>query len=174
MRIIIAGDQIAAQRVADLYRQAARQRLLRELRASGKQAVHRAPRWDWLTVRRPWPAVMNRTHQTMDPVVAAVVGRQLAALAESGGSRRARSACLDRVWRVRGAGWPSITSTQAGQVPMITNGHGGNVWARRTRCACVGAAAAARATLRSAASSCQPPPAVRPTACPGRPRHAGG
>jgi len=53
----IASDEIAAQHVADLHRQAAKQRLLRELRASRKPAVQRRRIWERLTLRRPRPAV---------------------------------------------------------------------------------------------------------------------
>jgi hypothetical protein len=55
----IARDEIAAQRAADLHRQAAKQRLLRELRASRKPTVQRRRIWERLTVRRPRPAVMT-------------------------------------------------------------------------------------------------------------------
>ena len=43
---IIARDEILAQRVADLHRQAARQRLLRELRARRKPTAPRPRIWD--------------------------------------------------------------------------------------------------------------------------------
>jgi hypothetical protein len=66
----IGRDEIVAQRVADLHRQAAKQRLLRELRASRKPAVHRRRIWEWLTVRRPRPAVMTRTPPANGTVVA--------------------------------------------------------------------------------------------------------
>jgi hypothetical protein len=56
----IGHEEIAAQRVADLHRQAARQRLLHELRASHKPAVRRR-RWEWLPVRRPQPAATTQT-----------------------------------------------------------------------------------------------------------------
>jgi hypothetical protein len=65
----IARDEIVAQYVADLHRQAAKQRLLRELRASRKPTVPRRRIWERLTVRRPRPAVMTRTPPT-GPVVA--------------------------------------------------------------------------------------------------------
>jgi hypothetical protein len=55
----IAGDEIVAQRVAELHRQAAKQRLLRELRASRKPTIHRRRIWEWLTVRRPRPAIRS-------------------------------------------------------------------------------------------------------------------
>jgi len=58
---IIARDQIVAQHVADLHRQAAKQRLLRELRARRKPTIHPRRIWERLTVRRPRPAVMTRT-----------------------------------------------------------------------------------------------------------------
>jgi hypothetical protein len=57
---IIARDEIVAQHVADLHRQAAKQRLLRELRASGRPTVRRRI-WEWLILRRPRPAVMTKT-----------------------------------------------------------------------------------------------------------------
>ncbi len=66
---IITRQEIVAQHVADLYRQAAKQRLLRELRASRKPTVHRWRIWDWLTIQRTRPAVMKRTPQE-GPVVA--------------------------------------------------------------------------------------------------------
>jgi hypothetical protein len=72
----ISRDEIVAQHVADLHRQAAKQRLLRELRASRKPTVHRRRIWERLTVRRPRPAVMTRTPPA-GPVVAS--GRQTAA-----------------------------------------------------------------------------------------------
>jgi hypothetical protein len=59
---------IVAQHVADLHRQAAKQRLLRELRASRKPAVRRRRIWERLTVRRPRPAAMTR--MPAGPVVA--------------------------------------------------------------------------------------------------------
>jgi hypothetical protein len=55
---IIARDEIVAQHAADLHRQAAKQRLLRELRASRKPTVHRRRIWERLTVRRPRPEVL--------------------------------------------------------------------------------------------------------------------
>lgn len=63
-------EEIAAHRAAELYRQAAKQRLLRELRASRKPTVHRWRIWERLTVRRPRPAVITRT-----PPAAPVVAR---------------------------------------------------------------------------------------------------
>jgi hypothetical protein len=66
---IIARDEIVAQYVADLHRQAAKQRLLRELRASRKPTTHHRRIWARLIVRRPRPAVMTRTPPA-GPVVA--------------------------------------------------------------------------------------------------------
>jgi hypothetical protein len=63
----IARAEIVAQHLADLHRQAAKQRLLRELRASRKPTVRRRI-WERLTVRRPRPAVTTRT--TAGPVMA--------------------------------------------------------------------------------------------------------
>ena len=54
-------DEIAAQYVADLHRQAAKQRLLREPRASRESTVRRRRLWERQTVRRPRPAVVTRT-----------------------------------------------------------------------------------------------------------------
>jgi hypothetical protein len=65
----IARDEIVTQHVADLHQRAAKQRLLRELRASRKSTVHRRWIWERLTVRRPRPAVMTRTPPA-GPVVA--------------------------------------------------------------------------------------------------------
>jgi hypothetical protein len=65
----IARDEIVAQHVADLHRQAAKQRLLRELRASRTPTVHRWRIWERLTVRRPRAAVMTRTPPA-GPVIA--------------------------------------------------------------------------------------------------------
>jgi hypothetical protein len=42
--------------VADLHRQAAKQRLLRQLRASRRATVQRRRNWERLTFRRPQPA----------------------------------------------------------------------------------------------------------------------
>jgi hypothetical protein len=53
--------EIAAQRAADLHREAARQRLLLELRASRKPTVRRRRIWARLFVRRPRPAVVVAT-----------------------------------------------------------------------------------------------------------------
>jgi hypothetical protein len=64
------SDEIAAQHVADLHRQAAKQRLLRQLRASRKPTVHRRRIWEWLTVRRPRPAVMAKIPPANGPVLA--------------------------------------------------------------------------------------------------------
>jgi hypothetical protein len=58
---IIARDEILAQHVAELHRQAAKQRLLRELRARRRPTVNRRRIWEWLTLRRPRPAVMTTT-----------------------------------------------------------------------------------------------------------------
>jgi hypothetical protein len=66
----IVRDEIVAQHVADLHRQAAKQRLLREQRTSRKPTVHRRRVWERLTLRRPRPAVMTRT-----PPAGAVVVR---------------------------------------------------------------------------------------------------
>jgi hypothetical protein len=49
----IARDEIVAQHVADLHRQAARQRLVRELRARRKPTAPRPRIWERLTIRRP-------------------------------------------------------------------------------------------------------------------------
>jgi len=53
--------EIVAQHLADLHRQAAKQRLLRELRASREPTVHRRRIRERLAVRRPRPAVMTMT-----------------------------------------------------------------------------------------------------------------
>jgi hypothetical protein len=66
---IIARDEIAAQHVADLHQQAAKERLLRELRASRKPTVQRRRIWERLTPRRPRPAVATTTPPT-GPAVA--------------------------------------------------------------------------------------------------------
>jgi hypothetical protein len=55
---IIGRDEIVTQHMADLHRQAAKQRLLRELRASRKPTVRRRRIWERLTVRRPRPEVL--------------------------------------------------------------------------------------------------------------------
>jgi hypothetical protein len=65
----IARDEIVAQRVADLHRQAARQRLVRELRSRRKPTAPRSRIWERLTFRRPRPVVLTRTPPT-EPVVA--------------------------------------------------------------------------------------------------------
>ena len=52
--------EIAAQRAADLHREAAKQRLLLALRASRKPTVRRRRIWGPLTARRPRPAVVLR------------------------------------------------------------------------------------------------------------------
>jgi hypothetical protein len=67
---LIGRDEIVAQHVADLHRQAAEQRLLRELRASRNPTVHRRRIWQRLTVRRPRPAVMTRTPPANGPAMA--------------------------------------------------------------------------------------------------------
>jgi hypothetical protein len=66
---IIARDEILAQHVADLHRQAARQRLVRELRTRRKPTVVHRWIWERLTIRRPRPVVLTRTPPT-EPVVA--------------------------------------------------------------------------------------------------------
>jgi hypothetical protein len=65
----IARDEIVAQHVADLHRQATRQRLVRELRARRKPTAPRPRIWERLTIRRPRPVVLTRTPPT-EPVVA--------------------------------------------------------------------------------------------------------
>jgi hypothetical protein len=65
----IARDEILAQHVADLHRQAARQRLLRELRARRRPTAPRPRIWEWLTIRRSRPVVLTRTPPT-EPFVA--------------------------------------------------------------------------------------------------------
>ena len=65
----IARDEIVAQHVADLHRQAARQRVVRELRARRKPTAPRPRIWERLTIRRPRPVVLTRTPPT-EPVVA--------------------------------------------------------------------------------------------------------
>jgi hypothetical protein len=67
---IAVRDQLAAQRLADLHRQAAKQRLLRQLRASRKRTIQRRRTWERLTLRRPQPAVMTRTRAADGPAVA--------------------------------------------------------------------------------------------------------
>jgi hypothetical protein len=75
----IAHDEIVAQHVADLHRQAAKQRLLQELRARRKLAVHHRRRiWERLTVRRPRPVV------TRTPPAGPVVARGQAAARRAG------------------------------------------------------------------------------------------
>jgi hypothetical protein len=61
MHTVFFRDELVAQRVTDLHRQAAEERLLRELRASREPTVRRRRIWERLTVRRPRPAVMTRT-----------------------------------------------------------------------------------------------------------------
>jgi hypothetical protein len=65
----IARDEIVAQHVADLHRQAARQRLVRELRARRRPAAPRPRIWERLAIRRPRPVALTRTPPT-EPVVA--------------------------------------------------------------------------------------------------------
>ena len=65
----VARDEIVAQHVADLHRQAARQRLVRELRARRKPTAPRPRIWVRLTIRRPRPVALTRTPPT-EPVVA--------------------------------------------------------------------------------------------------------
>lgn len=65
----IARDELVAQHVADLHRHAARQRLVRELRARRKPTAPRRRIWERLTIRRPQPALMSRTPPA-EPVVA--------------------------------------------------------------------------------------------------------
>lgn len=65
----IARDEIVAQHVADLRRQAARQRLLRELRARRKPTVVHRRIWERLTIRRPRPVALTKIPPT-EPVVA--------------------------------------------------------------------------------------------------------
>jgi hypothetical protein len=65
----IARDELIAQHMADLHQQAAKQRLLRELRASRKPTVQRRRIWRRLTLRRPRPAV-TATNMPAGPVVA--------------------------------------------------------------------------------------------------------
>ena len=82
----IFHDELAAQRMADLHRQAAKQRLLRELRASRKPTVRRRRLWERLTVRRPRPAVVT----SIPPVgPAAARGGQTAARGGQTAARRA-------------------------------------------------------------------------------------
>jgi hypothetical protein len=67
---IIARDEIAAQHVAELHREAAKQRLVRQLRASRKPTnVQRRRIWERLTFRRPKPAVMTKTPSANGPDV---------------------------------------------------------------------------------------------------------
>jgi hypothetical protein len=56
-----ARDEIAAQQLADLCREAARQRLLGRLRAGRRKARHRRRGWEWLGVRRPRPVAVTAT-----------------------------------------------------------------------------------------------------------------
>jgi hypothetical protein len=65
----IARDEIVPQHVADLHRQAAKQRLVRQLRARRKPTAPRPRIWERLTIRRPRPVVLRGTPPT-EPVVA--------------------------------------------------------------------------------------------------------
>jgi hypothetical protein len=56
----VARDELVAQDVADLHRQADRHRLVRELRARRKPTAPRPRIWERLTIRRPRPAAMTR------------------------------------------------------------------------------------------------------------------
>jgi hypothetical protein len=51
------SGEIAAQRIADLHRQAAKERLVHHLRAGRKQTARDRRVWERLTFRRPRPAV---------------------------------------------------------------------------------------------------------------------
>jgi hypothetical protein len=53
---LVLPEQLAAQRIAELHQQAARQRLLRELRARPERAVRHRRRMGRLLLRRPRPA----------------------------------------------------------------------------------------------------------------------
>jgi hypothetical protein len=65
------GEEIAAQHVAELHREAAKQRLVRRLRASRTPTnVQRRRIWERLTFRCPQPAVMTKTPLANGPVVA--------------------------------------------------------------------------------------------------------
>ncbi len=67
---IAVSDQLAAQHLADLHRQAAKQRLLRQLRASRKRTIQRRRAWERLTLRRRQPAVMTGTRAADGPAMA--------------------------------------------------------------------------------------------------------
>jgi len=64
------SEEIAAQHVAELHREAATQRLVRQLRASRKPTIQRRRLWERLTFRHPQPAVMTKTPSANGPVVA--------------------------------------------------------------------------------------------------------
>jgi hypothetical protein len=64
----IARDELIAQHMADLHQQAAKQRMLRELRASRKPTAQRRRIWERLALRRPRPAITTTT--PTGPVVA--------------------------------------------------------------------------------------------------------
>jgi hypothetical protein len=53
---LVLPQQLAAQRIAELHQQAARQRLIRELRAWPERAVRHRRRMRRLLLRRPRPA----------------------------------------------------------------------------------------------------------------------
>lgn len=54
---LVLTQQLAAQHIAELHQQAARQRLTRELRARPARADrHRRRMWERLPFRRPRPA----------------------------------------------------------------------------------------------------------------------
>jgi hypothetical protein len=107
----VTRQEIVAQHVAELHRQAAKQRLLRELRASRRQTVHRWRIWERLTIRRPRAAVMAKT-APVGPVVATVAGQQLAAPASH--ASPARSLGMER------HRWPSTIADQHYSRPSST------------------------------------------------------
>jgi hypothetical protein len=54
---VVLTQQLAAQHIAELHQQAARQRLIRGLRSGPGRATHRRRTvWDRLPFRRPRPA----------------------------------------------------------------------------------------------------------------------
>lgn len=53
---LVLPEQLAAQRIAELRQQAAKQRLIRELRARPERAVRHRRRMRRLLLRRPRPA----------------------------------------------------------------------------------------------------------------------
>jgi hypothetical protein len=65
----VARDELVAQHVADLHRQADRHRLVRQLRARRKPTAPRPRIWERLTIRRPRPALMTSTPPA-EPAVA--------------------------------------------------------------------------------------------------------